>query len=140
MRDLRQHSGFGSWPFWLLIVAWFCANIPGRVTSNVMAWVIDAGSISHQQRLETDVARISLGEQSGEQIERRDGAREPVRPFGPALPSEAKVKKIELATEGFDGVSPRAERDLQHRQTDCEMNGVRRDRPPHGPPRGAVRV
>ena len=39
------------WPFWLLVVAWGCANGPQAAVYTTVAWLVEARSFSHQYDL-----------------------------------------------------------------------------------------
>lgn len=93
---MRAHSPRPAphWPFWLLLAAWFCANSPQAATYEVVVWLGNARHFSHQQRLSADVAFILAGSDAHAVIAAAKAA--PARPFAPAVPAEATLKKIDL--------------------------------------------
>ncbi|MEO7597453.1 MAG: hypothetical protein ABIV50_00870 [Opitutus sp.] len=85
------------WPFWLLLAAWFCANIPQGVSYVTAVWVGEGRTFSHQQRLETEVAKLLDGEETSPLFASvPDG---PAAPGNTAIPVEQSLKKFELALE-----------------------------------------
>jgi len=50
------------WPFWLLIAAWVCANVPSTVMSGSFRWVVGTGHFSHYGELRQSVAALIAGE------------------------------------------------------------------------------
>lgn len=138
MRYLRQSCVFGSWPFWLLLVAWMCANVPGRVTSHVLVWMIHAGSISHQEQLGAGLTRIAQGDSPSADVAAAEAQADSRIPFEPALPSEAKVKKIDLAAEVAEDCLVSSISRQPDWMSWTDIQGLLRDRPPHGPPRGRL--
>jgi hypothetical protein len=138
MRYLRHSCVFGPWPFWLLLLAWLCANVPGRVSSHVLTWMIHAGSISHQEQLGAGLTRMAQGEIPSADVAAAEDPDDSRVPFEPALPSEATVKNIDLSAEvaeDFLVSSASRQPDWMSRK---DMQGLLRDRPPHGPPRGRL--
>ena len=85
------------WPFWLLIVAWVCANSPQAATYAFLTWVAEARSFAHQQRLAVEVAVLLGGETASERVARTENT-SPTQPL-PAVPVDAVLKKLPLALE-----------------------------------------
>ena len=89
------------WPFWLLIVAWVCANSPQVATYAVLAWLAEARQFSHQQQLTRDVAHLLSGEKTPARettvVVASDRGEE--KASRPAVPAASVLKKIDLSTE-----------------------------------------
>ncbi|MEO6244097.1 MAG: hypothetical protein ABIQ12_01570, partial [Opitutaceae bacterium] len=85
-------SASARWPFWLLMVAWGCANTPQVGVYTGLAWLSEARSFSHQHRLSTDVAFVLAGKPTPQRIARAVKST-PVRPQ-PPVPAEAVLKKM----------------------------------------------
>ena len=109
MRTLTLNFPSLRWPFWLLALAWFCANTPQAAFFEAIEWMAQAKRFNHQERLASDVRRL-LAEQSvtarlAESPVVKTETRAPV----PSKPVESQgsgtvIKKIQLA-----GVSVRVE-------------------------------
>ena len=50
--------------FWLLIVAWFCANTPQSAAWHAIQWIKNAGHFTHDAQLRVEVAALLTGEKS----------------------------------------------------------------------------
>lgn len=85
------------WPFWLLVLAWFCANSPQSLTYEAIVWAKGMERFSHQARLAVEVCVTLSGREApkGEAITRAAPERETL----PVVPPEATVKKIVLSTQ-----------------------------------------
>ena len=125
------------WPFWLLIVAWVCANSPQAATYALLTWIAEARQFSHQQQLTRDVAHLLVGEKAptrqtvvatSDQGRESGGGRSQV-------PAGAVLKKIDLSTEKrMEHVGPIAARPSFDRATNWRTDALRAP-PLHGPPR-----
>ena len=96
MRNPRTTSLRG-WPFWLLVLAWVCANGPQVIVHEAVVWVKGVQTFSHQARLMAEVE-----EAMHERSEPAMLASKPVdaeRPEAPAMPVETAVKKLTLASQ-----------------------------------------
>lgn len=122
------------WPFWLLIVAWVCANGPQMACFEVVTWMKGASHFSHQMRLAQSAAELLGGEEeSPARLEVAQAAAEPARP---AIPPEATMKKIELAVpECRDDALAGRRVDSFPEHAVLEPTTVAAD-VPHPPPRG----
>ena len=83
-------------PFWLLIAAWVCANVPAVITLNIFLWVKGAEHFSHYAELRQNVASLVFGK-SGKASPRLAAAESARRSLPPTLPSGGMLKKIDLA-------------------------------------------
>lgn len=128
------------WPFWLLLVAWVCANSPQAATYAVLSWMADARKFSHQQQLTREVAYLLAGEKAPEQRTTAVAAvkQQETKPLRSAVPAAAVLKKIDLSTEQRPhnlrlsmGVPTLA-------SADHARAGTLRAPPPHEPPRTAI--
>jgi len=81
------------WPFWLLIAAWFCANVPPTTTLHACAWLKGAGHFSHQQELRLSVAALLSGHAPEEDPRFAAVPVPPPDSLPPALPAESGMKK-----------------------------------------------
>jgi hypothetical protein len=136
MRSPHRKNTSASWPFWLLLLAWFCANSPPAATYAVLTWLGEAHSFSHQQRLKADVARLLAGEDKPDLLATCQEI--PVAPSKPVLPAETTLKKIDLAfEEAVEAAVPSVRANNFVASTD-RWESIRRARPPHEPPRAAV--
>lgn len=43
------------WPFWLLVLAWICANSPQSATYHAIEWMTQARTFNHQERLAAEI-------------------------------------------------------------------------------------
>lgn len=121
------------WPFWLLIVAWVCANSPQAATYAVLTWMAEARSFAHQQRLTVEVAFLLGGKEAPERVTRTENTA-PAQP-PPAVPPEAVLKKLSLALERATE-SPLPERDSSRlRAGTIRVLDMERPPPLLGPPR-----
>jgi len=57
----RRPTLFARTPFWVLIVAWACANTPQIAALHALVWVKNAQHFSHQAQLRNDVAGLLSG-------------------------------------------------------------------------------
>jgi hypothetical protein len=119
--------------FWLLTVAWLCANIQPGTPATLLQWLAEGRSFSHQQRLMSDVAVLLGGEKEPVAVTES----EPARPPAPRLPVvlEGMFKKLEvpLARDAPVVIPPTEEVAL--RAEDRAFASQERPPPPHGPPR-----
>ena len=130
----RKPAG-ARWPFWLLIVAWVCANSPQVAAYALLTWIGEARSFSHQQRLTAEVAHVLTGTKAAERISWTKNTEATERPFAPLVPVEATLKKIQLAVEETADLLPpdaRAQRRIAGSEARRE---AWLDAPPHEPPR-----
>jgi hypothetical protein len=125
------------WPFWLLIVAWVCANSPQAATYAVLAWIAEARQFTHQQQLTRDVAHLLVGEKAPTHqavVATSDEGRASEWPRS-QVPAGAVLKKIDLSTEKrMEHVRPIAARRSFERTTNWRTDALRAP-PLHGPPR-----
>jgi hypothetical protein len=136
MRRSSRKVTSASWPFWLLLLAWFCANSPPLATYAVLTWLSEARSFSHQQRIKADVARLLAGEDKPSSLARFQETQVP--PSKPAIPTADVLKKSELAfEETADAVAPPARPNIFVARTD-RWKSLSRAQPPQEPPRAAV--
>jgi hypothetical protein len=87
-----------SWPFWLLVAAWWCANTPQAATFEVILWLKGAAYFSHQADLHADVAAILTGVPK---VARGHGGqilRETPPPAVP-LPKSVAIKRVSLCLQ-----------------------------------------
>ncbi len=133
---LRRTSRTSQWPFWLLLLAWTCANAPQTAVYAGLAWLTEARSFSHQHRLSTDVMFVLAGQPVPQRIARAAQSA-PARPAVP-VPAEAVVKKLPLAFEGLAEVLPPALRANRSADQARACPESFRAPPPHGPPRTGV--
>ncbi|HEY9250761.1 MAG TPA: hypothetical protein VIO38_16590 [Rariglobus sp.] len=105
MRLLRS-SRFACYPFWVLIVAWLCANTPQVALWHAILWVKQAQHFSHSSQLRSEVYALL----SGQPIDHssRYGAQpvESETPSKPAVAADFSVKKILLSLEATSPVTP----------------------------------
>lgn len=137
----RRPISAPQWPFWLLIVAWVCANSPQVAVYTALSWLTEGRSFTHQQRLVAEVAHLLGGGEAvpsrAAQTLARTQTHTPAKPL-PPVSAEAVQKKITLALERSAEFLPLALR------ADYPCAAVRdcpesfRAPPPHGPPRGVV--
>jgi hypothetical protein len=121
------------WPFWLLVVAWVCANGPQAATYAVLSWLHSAPSFKHQQRLTKDV--VSLLTHRGAHAAVKQGATQvPARPLAP-VPDEAVLKRLDLSCERVVEVASETSGASRVRAPEELCPPSRRPAPPHDPPR-----
>lgn len=82
------------WPFWVLVLAWFCANTPGRLSYECAVWMAHARHFSHQERLKADVASLLGGHKANPLAALARSCAEP-QPAAPAAATES-LQKIDL--------------------------------------------
>lgn len=140
MFSRARKSSSSEWPFWLLLGAWVCANTPQIAIFTVVAWLAEGRTLTHQQRLTQDVARLLAGEK-------------PTTPFADAVakakehlpkkqptptPADGVMKKLELSLETTCEVLPVALQTGPQAEAGWTCPEARRKQPPHGPPREGV--
>lgn len=127
------------WPFWLLLAAWFCANSPQAATCEVIVWLGNARSFSHQERLSSEVASILAGTNlAGTKsavslaVQRAESERPPL----PPLPVAPTLKKTDVLFSDFsDPFLPQASARRGRVFSFSFPAGLPLD-PPAEPPRG----
>ena len=136
MSVLNRRTIAPAWPFWLLIMAWFCANSPQSATFAVLAWAGEARSFSHQNRLSQDLVHLLVGEEKAVVVNSAEEAPSP--PTAPAIPTAATLKKIELAVEHLARTQVPSQSEIRRTVVSTQVDGLVRSRPPHEPPRAAA--
>lgn len=129
----KRNPPSSRWPFWLLIVAWFCANSPQSATFALLTWVDTARHFSHQQKLTHDVAYLLAGQESPATLAVPVENHRPEPP--PAIPPEATLKKLVLALERTIDRVPTVPRGSVARTRSAEPVELLAEAPPHEPPR-----
>lgn len=130
----RAHSASTPrWPFWLLLLAWMCANSPQAAVYATLSWLAEARHFSHQHRLTLAVAELLGGSASSAPVVAVAPADAPVK--APPVPPEAVLKKLHLAIERRTDFLPTAPQSDAYPATVCQVPDRRRAPPPHGPPR-----
>lgn len=134
MRLPRECSP-SSWPCWLLLLAWICANSPQTATYVAITWLGEARSFSHQERLAADVARLlTVDELPAAEIVQAERSLPPKS----AMPPMPGMTKIELATESsLHSLEPKVPVSLLESGVARPESALRAP-PPHGPPRVAT--
>jgi hypothetical protein len=132
---MRKHTP-AQWPFWLLVAAWFCANSPQAITFTVLGWMAEARHFTHQQKLTAEVAFLLAGEQREARVHEADTL--PAKPFAPPVPTDATMKKIELAVHRTSEVLPPALRAMRRVVRSILLPDTLRAAPPHEPPRARL--
>jgi hypothetical protein len=140
MSRCRRRLSASPWPFWLLIAAWVCANAPQAALYAGLAWLAEARSFSHQQRLTVEVAYLLGGDAARPE---RTGAiaatRTAATPKAPtAVPADAVLKRLPLYLEQTADVLPPALGAGRPREIARAAPDTLRAPPPHGPPRAAA--
>jgi len=127
------------WPFWLLVAAWICANCPQPGLYAVVAWLAEARTFSHQQRLTAQVAVLLGSDQAAAKPQPVVAAADSsAPPAAPLCPADAVVKKLPLQVEN-SGVRPRPSMaELRLGAGESAGTGIGRSPPPLGPPRAQV--
>jgi hypothetical protein len=124
------------WPFWLLIVAWVCANSPQSATYAVLTWLAEARHFSHQHRLTTEVAFLLVGEKPTSTTAAFAAAPQtPAKSFPPAIPADAVLKKIDLAVPPTSELPFPVARSFAHDRITILPPDALTAPPPHEPPR-----
>ena len=121
------------WPFWLLIAAWFCANIPQIAIVGTVSWFANARHFSHQQRLHAEVASFLSGKKAAPVVAETKSV--PAKPFLPAIPIDGLLKKTELAMQSTSEFLPPAVQISARLECAIFIPDSRRASPPHEPPR-----
>jgi hypothetical protein len=127
------------WPFWLLILAWVCANSPQAATFAVLSWLAEARTFSHQRQLSVDVAHLLAGEAAPGREPLRVAAIDaaPQDPPPVPVPEAAVLKKILLSVEETAGANVPRLAAADRRRFEARTGGRRTTPPPHRPPRAA---
>ncbi|MCX6955563.1 MAG: hypothetical protein NTV51_25735 [Verrucomicrobia bacterium] len=133
MLPRSRNRNTARWPFWLLIVAWVCANSPQAATYALISWIGEARHFTHQQRLTAEVAHVLTGAKDPERTVEMTAAAK--RPLAPPTPAEATLKKIELAVERTAEVLPPTVRGAVRAVRATTLPDERCEAPPHEPPR-----
>ena len=133
MSSRSRNRSTARWPVWLLIAAWGCANSPQAATYAVLTWFGEARHFTHQQRLTAELAHMLTGETAPGLLAALKDA--PTRPFAPTVPTDATLKKIELAVERTAEVLSPAVREGMRVARAMALPETGRAAPPHEPPR-----
>ena len=90
-----SHTALVRLPFWLMIAAWICANIPASATVYSFVWMKGAGHFSHHDELCESVANLLSGRQAppGHRLAEAETA---ARSLPHPLPVDGMIKKIDL--------------------------------------------
>ena len=126
-----------SWPFWLLLAAWFCANCPPRAAYVVVSWLEEAREFSHQRQLTRDVAHLLGGEKLPDRFDVPDTPTP--KPPEPALPLNEEMKKLSLALEVARAAAHPEKANPNWRPVAVRMRDQLTAAPPHGPPRDGTK-
>lgn len=124
------------WPFWLLMVAWVCANVPQTALFATFAWLADARHFNHQQRVTLEVARLLGGEAGADPIELSSAEGERTPP--PLVTTDGAAKKIVLALEPTSTALASAWVSGSEASGGVGAPEARREPPPVEPPRTLV--
>ncbi len=119
--------------FWILAIAWLCANLQPATMRSVLTWIGDSAKFSHQQRLTVDVAELLAGEKPMPVVAKTTPASKPA-PAQPVL-AEVAFKKIEMLLAGSVVVPPVLVRELDYLVTGYDARPRLRPAPPYEPPR-----
>jgi hypothetical protein len=92
----RRHFLSANWPFWLLIAAWFCANVPSTAILHTFVWVNGAKHFSHHSELRQNVVSLLTGK-SHTTSEYLAATSTTTHPLPVSLPVDGTVKKIDLS-------------------------------------------
>jgi hypothetical protein len=138
MLALRHRGKPATWPFALLVLAWFCANSPQSLTFNVIVWARGARHFSHQERLKAEVAFLLAGPHRRAVL----AAASPPPPAPPVVPvpDEAVVRKIDLAAAGQAALGILPAEAVCFVSADFRAGPAERAEPPLAPPRDAPAV
>lgn len=135
--SLRNRSA-AQWPFWLLIVAWVCANSPQIALCALLAWMGEARHFSHQQRLTAEVAHVLTGASSESVLAALPHL--PAKPLEPLAPATLTLKKVELSMEvAVEVVPSTGTREVRPLHMGAWPRAWRAA-PPHEPPRAGIAV
>jgi hypothetical protein len=132
MLQLRKKGRPAHWPFFLLIVAWACANNPQSIAFEAFLWIKGARHFSHQQQLKADVAFLLAGKNMKAVLAT---AQAPVSVPANSIPEDAVVKKIDLSAPSGREVFLGQEilgKPIVYSITNI---GFERSAPPYQPPR-----
>jgi len=135
MTKHARNRSAARWPFWLMIVAWVCANSPQAATYALVTWIGEARNFSHQQRLTSEVAHVLTGTKADEKVFAIKKSDTPARPLALPVPAEATLKKIQLAVEFMVELRPPAEQGTWRGEWVSTVREARVETPPHEPPR-----
>lgn len=134
---LRRRST-AQWPFWLLIVAWVCANTPQIAVCALLAWMGEARHFSHQQRLTAELAHVLTGAKSESVLAAMSHL--PAKPLEPLASATLTLKKVELGTELMVEILPAAKTEEVLPLVSGFWLRAWRAAPPHEPPRRGIAV
>jgi hypothetical protein len=125
------------WPFWLLIVAWVCANTPQPAMYALLTGIAEARQFSHQQQLTRDVAHLFAREKAParETIATATPLQHDTKTSGVAVPAGSVLKKLDLTTEQRVGLVAPVWQVTRYARTSARWSDALLPPPPHGPPR-----
>lgn len=132
MRSMTRTGLNSRWPFWLLVFGWFCASYPLALV-DTLVWLGEARTFSHQQRLETAVARL-MAEVDHPSL-MANSVSTSSSPAEPARALNVSSKKIELVCEEFAVVLRLDAPAVSLRPAEFCLESAMRGPPPHEPPR-----
>jgi hypothetical protein len=121
--------------FWLLTVAWLCANLPPCAVSSGLARLAEQTRFSHQQRLTRDVAELLGTPRPAPTVARVPAPAQPrSKPATPPAPAPA-FKKLEVPLGSTSRVAHPAAVAFRFPPAAAPDTGRGRAAPPHAPPR-----
>lgn len=124
------------WPFWLLVVAWLCANGPQAAVYATVAWLVEARSFSHQQDLTRSVAHLLKGERAAGRVALvLQRAEATAVPETSPVPAEAVLRGIVLGLESVPAFEAPAAPARRFALAELRLPPSWRAAPPLGPPR-----
>jgi hypothetical protein len=126
-------------PLWLLIAAWICANTPHVAILTIAAWLAQAQTFSHQQRLSLEVACLLTGQPQPAGTFASARHRAASLP-APVIATDAFSKRFDLAVEiARPDFGPTLSREAFPAMRFPVPEPVS-FRPPHEPPRTDARL
>ena len=136
MKAARKRRNNRSWPFFLMIAAWFCANTPQSMAFDMMVWAKGARHFSHQEQLKADVAFLLAGSNMKQIMATAKGAA--ASPVQASVPEDAVVKKIDLSSAETRYLGFRRADGQPKSVLEIAAAGSARAEPAHFPPRASL--
>ena len=125
-------------PFWLMVAAWLCANVPHSAYVEVIQGLEGIRHFSHQAQLTADTLNVLQGRGHQAVVKSESAPRKapPGRPAG--IPGESLLKKFEFAVLACDDIREPIEARVNYSEFESRPPDVFFGDVPHPPPRNGV--
>ena len=134
--SLKSTSLLG--PFWLLVAAWFCANLPQSTYGDLLQRLEGMRHFSHQEQLAADTLSLLQGRAQPAVAKTKNDQRGKPRSHPAGAVGESLLKKLEFAASPDLTLISRTEVREDFVCFDKALPGAFSPDVPHPPPRNGV--